>query len=488
MLNAVKYWLWLTSQLSPAKAWAAYRHFNSPELVYHSDQEEYKLVTGLEPRDLPLLADKSLSVAEQILDRCDRAGIRILTYSDSDYPERLRSIPTPPLVLYLRGRLLRFDDRAIIAFAGTRRATPYGLQSSDRFAQAVTRAGGIVATGNVGGCDRASLKGALKAGGPVLCVVAGGVDLPYYDTPEERQFLDQVASRGCLLSECPPGTPHKGALFRRRNSILCGLSLGLLCTEAGERSGTLQVAALAAELGRDIYAIPANLTARRSSGTNGLLSRGLAQPVTSAADILSRYRFLLPQDAPAPDVSRWAEFSAQAAPEAEMPEPAQGAKLLPQKAPAAQAPAAGQAGPPPQDRKPLPLPEKPAPRKEYQSGADLPDLLLSPPAKKEKQTEAGRVPVRPGTEAGAPREAEKRVDTGPNKSYIELLTASHSFSEAEKTMILALAQAPATVEGLAAQTGLPSSSIAVFLSLMVIGGQVEELTGGRFRLIPDTLY
>lgn len=316
MLTSVKYWLWLTNLLDPAPAWQVYCHFASPEKAYFSDPGEYDRIKALSPEQRALLRDKSVAAAEHILERCDLLGIRILTFSDTDFPERLRNIEIPPLVLYLRGRLLRFDERAVIAFAGTRRATPYGMKAAHDFAREITKGGGVVATGVVAGCDVNAVLGALHGGGPLVCVVAGGVDVPYYDSSSSQDLLADAAAVGAIVSENPPGTAHKGPYFRRRNAILCGLSVGLLCVEAGVRSGTLGVAALASEQGKDVFAIPANLGAPMSAGTNDLLRQGLALPVVSAGDILSRYSYLLPGQNRQPDFSRWQVIKIPARPAA----------------------------------------------------------------------------------------------------------------------------------------------------------------------------
>lgn len=432
MLTSVKYWLWLTALLDPVPAWKVFCHFGSPEKAYFSDPEEYKQIEGLSPGQRKLLEDKSVAVAEQILERCDRQNIRILTFSDADFPERLRNIEVPPLVLYLRGRLIRFDERAVIAFAGTRHATPYGTTAAGNFAQSIAKGGGIVATGIVVGCDQAAAIGALKAGGPLVCVVAGGVDVPYYDTDYNRNLLADVAARGAVISEAPPGTPHKGHLFRRRNAILCGLSVGLLCVEAGEKSGTLGVAALASEQGKDVFAIPANLNAKQSSGTNDLLRQGLAVAVLSGRDILSRYPFLLPHTDSKPDVSRW-KF----------------VKVDPKQEPS----------------------------------ASLGEIVGKAKALKtpKKTTEPLQEPVIP------PDSSEKKVDTASDSRYIELLNSSSRFTGEERTLLKTLLKGPATTEGLIAETGISSPAVAASLTMLVIGGQVKELSGGRFQLLPEGL-
>lgn len=427
MLTSVKYWLWLTCRLDPRAAWAVFCHFGNPERAYFSDPEEYAQIQGLTPGQCDLLKDKSVTAAEEILSRCDNHGIRILTFSDTDFPERLRNIEIPPLVLYLRGRMLRFDDRAVIAMAGTRHASLYGMHHAYRLAQELTQGGALVATGVVVGCDAHAAKGALAANGPLVCVVAGGVDVPYYHTAESQTLLQQVAAHGAVLSEAPPGTPHKGALFARRNAILTGLSVGLLCIEAGSRSGTLAVAALANEQGKDVFAIPANLGAKCSLGTNDLLRQGLAYPVLSGADILSHYTYLLPgSKPPEANLTRWQVFQPSVGPEAGAPVPAP-------------TPSAGHSP-------------------------------LDPPA------------VSPTGSGLQDPPCEKKVDTASDTSYIELLDASGPWSEEERTLLTALVPGPATVESLIAHTGLPAGLVSATLTMLAVAGAVQPLPGGSFRL------
>lgn len=295
MLTELKAWLWLTRRLECGPAWQVLRHFGGPERAYFADPAEYALIPRLSPAQRQALGDKSLDREDQILARCDRAGIGLLTWQDSLYPERLRNIELPPLVLYFRGTLPRFDEEIAIAMAGTRRATPYGCKAAAELAFQITRLGGLVLTGIVEGCDRYAADGALKAGGPLVCVLAGGVDVPYYDTEANRRLLEDAAACGALISEYPPGTPHLAEHFSARNRLLAGLSLGTLCVEAPARSGTLQVARLALEQGRDVYAVPANIDAEAGVGTNQLLVRGEAICVCSGANVLEHYRSLYPR-------------------------------------------------------------------------------------------------------------------------------------------------------------------------------------------------
>ena len=127
MLSAIKYWIWLTTVLEPPAAWLVYNHFGSPEDAYFADHSSYNFIEGLTPPQHTALKEKDLGRAEEILEDCARKDIRVITWQDAGYPERLRNIPAPPLILYLRGKLCHFDEEAAIAMAGTRHASPYGL-------------------------------------------------------------------------------------------------------------------------------------------------------------------------------------------------------------------------------------------------------------------------------------------------------------------------------------------------------------------------
>lgn len=294
MLSAIKYWIWLSTTLDPLGAWLVYAHFGSPEEAYFADNSAYDFIEELTVPLRTALKEKNLSRAEEILDDCTRGNIRIVTWQDASYPERLRNIPSPPLVLYLLGKPCHFDEEAAIAMAGTRRASPYGKQMAREIAYEITLQGGLVVTGIVGGCDYHAASGALRAGGPLVCVTAGGVDIPYYSNESGRRFLADISSAGTLISLSPPGTPHLGTLFAKRNRLLTGLTIGTVCVEAGTRSGTLQVARLAIDHSRDVYAVPANVGVTSAAGTNDLLRQGLAIPVLRGSHVLDHYRHLFP--------------------------------------------------------------------------------------------------------------------------------------------------------------------------------------------------
>lgn len=286
-MSALKYWLWLTSRkgMDSAAALTVLDHFLTPERAYYADREEYEYLP-LRPNQQQALLDKDLRAAETILGDCERLGVRIMTIQDADYPQRLRAIADPPAVLYVRGKAFHFDEEAAIAVVGTREPTPYGQKWAERFAMELTSGGALVVSGIAQGLDSCAVRGALKAGGPVVSVLAGGVDVPY--PRENRYLMEDVAAAGALISEYPPGTRPDGRQFPRRNRILSGLCLGVLAVECRPFGGTMSTVGHALEQDRDIFAVPGALDAPMSEGTNKLIQQG-AKLVTCGRDILEEY-------------------------------------------------------------------------------------------------------------------------------------------------------------------------------------------------------
>ena len=342
-MSALKYWIWLASRrgLGPAGALTVLDYFVTPERAYYAGREEYEVLPLL-PSQRRSLADKSLDQAERILGDCDRLGLRIMTFQDADYPQRLRALADPPLVLYIRGRVFRFDEEAAIGVLGARDPTPYGEKWAERFGLELASGGALVVSGIAKGLDTCAIKGALKAGGPVVSVLGGGVDVPY--PPQNRYLHEDVAAAGALISEYPPGTENVGSHFPQRNRILSGLCLGVLAVECRPFGGTMSSAQCALDQDRDLFAVPGALDAPMSEGTNLLIQRG-AKLVTCGRDILEEYwdRFPEKLKGSAPltpeaarerleDLDRRREEPPAAVPEAgpaEAPAPAPARELVP---------------------------------------------------------------------------------------------------------------------------------------------------------------
>ncbi|MBM6664348.1 DNA-processing protein DprA [Flavonifractor plautii] len=287
-MAGIQYLLWLSTRrgLSQRHQVELLDYFGGAERVYFADREAFEPLR-LTQEAKRALCDKSLDDPNRILERCDRLGLFLLSCQDGAYPERLLQLSDYPLVLYGKGRLFRFDEEVAIAMVGSRQCSAYGVRTAGRIAMGLAQAGALVVSGLAQGIDAASLKGALQGGGPVVSVLAGGVDVVY---PSCNGWLyEDVAARGAILSENPPGTRPDGWRFPQRNRILSGLSLGVVAVEAGERSGALITAHDALDQGRDVFAVPGPVDAATSAGTNRLIAQGEAKLVRTAGDILCEY-------------------------------------------------------------------------------------------------------------------------------------------------------------------------------------------------------
>ena len=285
-MSNLKYWIWLSGRkgLAGQNGMRVLNHFGSPERAYFSDAEQYGMIEGLSEAAVYSLMDKSLDTADRILGDCDRLGIRLMTLQDANYPERLSAISQPPMVLYMKGRPIAFDEEAAIAIVGTRSATPYGVTVATRLSMELTRNGALVVSGMAEGIDAAAIRGALSAGGPVVSVLAGGMDIIY--PREHRGLYEDVAAVGTLVSEHPPGTPHHGTHFPVRNRIISGLSVGVVAVESKRYGGSLYTVGHALDQNREVFAVPGPIGAAESEGTNRLIQEGAAKLIMNAEDVL----------------------------------------------------------------------------------------------------------------------------------------------------------------------------------------------------------
>ena len=292
-MSALKFWVWLAEQagLNGPCRHALLEHFGSPEEIYYAEAEDLLQAEGITGEQVQALQNKSLDRAQRILEECARKGIFILTEQDAIYPQRLKNIYDPPLLLYGRGSMPLFDEEAAVAVVGTRNCSPYGIRTAERFGFEMSKQGGLVVSGLARGIDAAAHLGALRAGGLTAAVLGCGVDVVY--PAENNRLYEDVAASGVLLSEYPPGTEPFGWHFPARNRILSGLCLATLVVEAPEKSGALITAATALEQGRDVFAIPGPLDAEGSVGCNRLIRDG-AGLATESWDILREYQSRYP--------------------------------------------------------------------------------------------------------------------------------------------------------------------------------------------------
>ena len=219
----------------------------------------------------------------QEIDRLRKNRLSVVAVTDPGYPQSLRWIPDPPLVLYVRGTL-QPEDGLAIAVVGSRQPSHYGKLMTERLSAALVQHGFTVVSGLARGIDSLAHQTALSAGGRTLAVLGSGINVPY--PPENRQMATHISAQGAVITEFPLDTKPDRWNFPRRNRIISGLSLGTLVIEASIRSGTLHTARHALEQGREVFAVPGRIDSPNSQGTNGLIKNG-AKLVESIDDILA---------------------------------------------------------------------------------------------------------------------------------------------------------------------------------------------------------
>lgn len=215
------------------------------------------------------------------LSKLKRAGVNFVTLADDDYPALLREIFDPPAALFFRGELQ--PGETAVAVVGTRRCSNYGRMVAERLGMELAEVGISVVSGLARGIDAAAHRGTLAGGGRPVAVLGTGLDICY--PRENSRLMEDIADKGAVISEFPLGMPAQPWQFPVRNRIVAGLSRAVVVVEAGERSGALITTDLALEQGREVMAVPGNITSPVSRGPNNLMKMG-ARPVTCAVDIL----------------------------------------------------------------------------------------------------------------------------------------------------------------------------------------------------------
>lgn len=260
------------------------KRFGSPEGVFGASEAELMRVEGAKETSVRAIREFSgWEDAKNELERAGRLGISIVVYNDYNYPANLREIYDPPHVLYVKGSLLP-EDKVALAIVGSRMATPHGRQLTMRIARDLGSRGITIVSGGARGIDTEAHRGTLAGKGRAISVLGCGVDIAY--PSENRELFGLISMSGAVVSEFPLGTPPEPNNFPRRNRIISGMSMGVLVMEATGDSGSLITASYSLEQGREVYAVPGNVSLPTSRGTNSLIKRG-ARLVEGAHDILA---------------------------------------------------------------------------------------------------------------------------------------------------------------------------------------------------------
>ncbi len=258
-------------------------HFGNLQSAWNASRSDLRLAGLGERAADSLIRTRNRISLDQEMERVERSGVHILTLADDDYPRLLREIPSPPTVLYVRGRLVPSDETAV-GIVGTRRVTAYGREMTRRLSTELGSSGVTIVSGLARGVDGIAHASALDSGGRTIAVLGCGLDTIY--PPEHRKLAEQIAESGALVSEFSLGTPPDAPNFPVRNRIISGLSLGVIVVEAPMKSGALITATFAGDQGRTVFAVPGSALSSASAGTIQLLRDGAAI-AANGQDVLS---------------------------------------------------------------------------------------------------------------------------------------------------------------------------------------------------------
>jgi len=284
--------------VGPLIGQALLARFTSAGKILDAPLADLRLVAGVGPKLAARIARARRDFDPGTeLELCRRRDVRLVPLSDASYPPPLKNIPDPPPLLYFRGAYEPRDQIAI-ALVGSRRSTPYGARMAERLAAGLARVGLTVVSGLARGVDAAAHRGALKAGGRTLAVLANGLADVY--PPEHTELASQVCESGAVLSEMPMLQQPLAGLFPQRNRIISGLCLGVVVVEATPRSGSLVTARHALEQNREVFAVPGPADSLSSQGCHRLIRDG-ARLVESVDDILEELGPLVREGPTAPD-------------------------------------------------------------------------------------------------------------------------------------------------------------------------------------------
>jgi DNA processing protein len=260
--------------------------FKEPDKILKASVDKLQSLKGIGPILARSIKNSGLkyNIAKE-LELIKKANVDILTIFDKGYPENLKNIYDPPVVLYIKGRMIK-EDELSVAIVGSRKCTYYGMNMSGKIAETLAACGVTVISGLARGIDTAAHKGALKSG-RTIAVLGSGLGNIY---PAENKLLaKEIAQSGAVISEFPMQMPPERQNFPRRNRLISGMSRAVLVVEAANKSGALITADFALEQGRDVFAVPGSVDRLSSMGTNALIKQG-AKLVESAEDILEELK------------------------------------------------------------------------------------------------------------------------------------------------------------------------------------------------------
>jgi DNA processing protein len=281
----------MIDHVGPIRARQLLEHFGDASAVLGASRHQLLHVKGIGDETAESIAnwEKSVDLNGE-LKRIADFGCRIVSQADPEYPELLRQIYDPPLVLYVKGTLSAKDKNSV-AIVGSRMTTHYGVESARRLGYQLAYLGVTIVSGGARGIDTAAHQGALTGKGRTVVVLGTGINLVF--PPENIELFERIAANGAIITQFPFNRPADKQTFPIRNRIVAGMTLGTLVVEANLTSGALITANFAIEYGRQVFAVPGQINSPRSKGCHDLIKKG-AKLCESAEDILSEFEYLFP--------------------------------------------------------------------------------------------------------------------------------------------------------------------------------------------------
>ena len=290
MEDNIIYWIWLAEQCGYGSKYFTkiYSYYQDPREIFNLQNDEVmQLGTKFSANFKDKLCKRDLTKAIAIYDYCNNSGIDVIPFGDERYPERLRLIEDPPIVLYCLGTFPDFNNKLSIGIVGTRKMSRYGRAAAYKFAYELSSLGVCVVSGLALGVDAAAACGAIDGGEPTAQILGCGVGIVY---PKVHSKLRaEVIKQGALISEYPPLESPKKYYFPQRNRIISGISQGVFVTECRKESGAMITAKLAMAQGKELFAFPGSVGEPTAEGPNELLRIG-AYAAISVEDIIRHYK------------------------------------------------------------------------------------------------------------------------------------------------------------------------------------------------------
>jgi DNA processing protein len=281
----------LVEHVGPVRLRQLLAHFGEAPAILRASRAALLRVHGIGEETAEAIAgwDKTVDLPGE-LKRIADFGCHILTQADADYPELLKQIYDPPMVLYVKGALSAQDKNAV-AMVGSRHTTHYGLETARKLAYQLAYIGVTLVSGGARGIDTAAHQGALAAKGRTVVVLGNGINIVF--PPENAALFERIADAGAVITQFPFNRRADKQSFPIRNRIVAGMTLGTVVVEANLSSGALITAGMAVEAGRQVFAVPGRIDSPQSKGCHDLIKKG-AKLCEGAEDILSEFEYLFP--------------------------------------------------------------------------------------------------------------------------------------------------------------------------------------------------